>query len=322
MEMHTFAMFKYLNMRLYLLSCLLPALLLTVSSCSRPERNGTLATTTASDTGHSGYVHLSDSAFLYYDCHGNGQPLILLHGHSLDHRMWDEQLPALSEYFRVYRVDLRGYGLSSQQVEGQPFVHADDVIALMDSLGIRQTHVVGLSMGAFIAGDLVAMYPDRLLSCTLASGGIRSVKGPSEPMDSLESAQRDREIAALKAKGVDVYKKEWIEALISSGGTDRERMRAPLTQMVNDWSAWQPLHKEARCYYAREAWDSLKVRRPAVPTLFLKGERDGGGKSSMMQYLPNSRQVVLPNCGHMMNMDQPEAFNRALLDFLLPLREK
>ena len=281
---------------------------------------GRLTAQTGTDTIATGFMPVSDDITLYYDVCGNGDPLILLHGHSLDHRMWDEQLPALSPYFRIYRLDLRGYGKSSSQREGEAFVHADDVIAFMNGLNIGKAHVVGLSMGAFIAGDLLAIYPDRLLSCTLASGGIRNTKGPSEPMDSLESAKRDAEIAALKQKGIRKYKEEWIEALIQSGGTERERMREPLTRMINDWSAWQPLHKEARCYYAREAWDSLKSRKPDVPTLFLKGANEGTKNHPMMQWLPNSRQEVIPNCGHMLNMDQPEAFNRALLQFLLPLR--
>ncbi len=268
----------------------------------------------------SGTVPIDHDGYLYYDVCGTGEPLLLLHGHSLDRRMWDKQLAALSPYFRVYRIDLRGYGLSSPQREGEAFTHADDVLAFMNQLGLEKAHVVGLSMGSFIAGDLLAMYPERLLSCTLASGGIRKTPGPSEPMDSLESAKRDEEIALLKAKGLQQYKAEWIETLLKSGGSEREGMRAAITRMVNEWSAWQPLHKEARCYYAQQAWDSLKARQPQVPTLFLKGANEGNKKHSMMTWLPNSQQVVIPNAGHMLNMDQPEAFNQALLQFLLPLR--
>lgn len=270
-------------------------------------------------------VKVGGTGTLYFEevC-GNEQAenVILLHGHSLDRRMWDEQLAALHNGgYHVIRVDLRGYGFSSDQVEGEAFTHADDVVALMDSLQIRQAHIVGLSMGAFIAGDLLALYPNRLLSCTLASGQIRSTPGPSTPEDSAEWRQREQAIAALLAKGIDNYKKEWIETLLASGGTERERMRKPITRMVNDWGTWQPLHHEARCYYAREAMDSLKVHKPEVPTLFLRGatEWKEGQTIRMMNYLPHSRLMVLPNCGHMMNMDQPEAFNKALLDFFQSL---
>jgi pimeloyl-ACP methyl ester carboxylesterase len=139
-------------------------------------------------------------------------------------------------------------------------------------------------------------------------------------MDSAESAKRDHEIAALKEKGVEQMKREWTEQLISSGGSQRERMRPALTQMINDWSAWQPLHKEVRLFYAREAWQQLKERGTvSVPTLFLRGESDLKGKTFSpreAKHLSNSRIVVLPDCGHMMNMERPKDFNRSILEFL------
>ena len=74
----------------------------------------------------------------------------------------------------------------------------DDVLTLMDSLRIEKAHVVGLSMGSFVAGDLLAIHPERLLSCVMASGGIHPSKGPSEPMTAEESAKRDVEIGAQR----------------------------------------------------------------------------------------------------------------------------
>ena len=171
-------------------------------------------------------------------------------------------------------------------------------------------------MGAFIAGDLVAMHPARLLSCTMASGGIRETPGPDEPMGPEEAALRDKEIQELLHEGIDAYKKDWIEILINSGGTQRERIRKPLTRMIEEWTAWQPLHKEARCYYARMAWKALKEKRPDVPTLILHGANEHRSRSKMLDYLPHGQQTDIPDCGHMLNMEQPEAFNRVLLDFL------
>ena len=162
-------------------------------------------------TTHTGFVSTPDGGRIYYEEGGKGEPMLLLHGHSLDRRMWDDQWKPFSKHFRVVRLDFRGYGRSSVQREDLQFCHVDDVVTLMDSLGISQAHVVGLSMGSFVAGDMLAMYPERLSSCTMASGGIRNSKGPSEPMDSMERAKRDREIAALKVKGIDNF--------ITYGGT-------------------------------------------------------------------------------------------------------
>ena len=197
------------------------------------------ACTSHNETLRSGFIPVSGGGSLYYEEMGNGEPLILLHGHSLDRRMWDAQFASFARHYRTVRFDFRGYGRSSKQSETFPFTHLGDLLTLMDSLRIEQAHIVGLSMGAFVAGDMLAMNPERMLSCVMASGGIRSVKGPHEPMDSLESAQRDREIALLKRKGVENMKREWLETLVSGGGTRREEIREPLRRMIDAWDAWQ-----------------------------------------------------------------------------------
>jgi len=274
----------------------------------------------------TGYIPVSGGGRLYYEQRGKGEPLVLLHGHSLDTRMWDLQFRPFARRYRTVRFDFRGYGRSSEQREDLQFTHVDDLLTLMDSLGMQQAHVVGLSMGAFVAGDLLAMHPERLLSCTMASGGIRNSPGPSEPMDSAESHRRDREIAALRQRGIDRYKQEWIATLMASGGTQRERMRQPLTQMIADWSAWQPLHKEVRLFYGREAWQQLRSRGTVgVPTLLIRGENElkGGKKApAELQFLSHGRYIVVPDCGHMLNMERPADFNREVLRFLDESRQK
>lgn len=267
-----------------------------------------------------GFIPSRGDGQLYYEEKGSGEPVVFLHGHSLDTRMWDKQFNAFARAgLRVVRLDFRGYGRSSEQSETFQQTHLDDVLTVMDSLRIGRAHIVGLSMGAFVAAEMIAMCPERLISCTLASGSLHgSLPGPSEPMDSVESAQRDKEIAELQAKGVDVMKAEWLEALMKTGGTESRKMRKPLKRMIDDWSAWQPLHKEPRVLYGRDAQRVLEKRRSVVPTLFLSGENEHRDKvPSMSRWLDDYRYVILPNCGHMLNMDQPKAFNDTVLDFIL-----
>ena len=259
------------------------------------------------------------NASLYYEEAGQGEPLIFIHGHSLDHRMWDEQFSVLAKEYRVVRYDLRGYGISSWQTEDEQFLHAEDLVALMDSLHIDKAHIVGLSLGGFVTADMLAYFPDRMLSAFLASGNIRKSKGPSEPMTKEEAAKRDEEIAALKKKGIDAMKKEWFEGLMKSGGTQRERMRIPLWQMIDEWEAWQPLHKEVRVVAGLDAIEKLKETHPSVPTLIVEGRSPDNRFSKnpqILEYLPNGKLKVLDDCGHMMNMERPEEFNAALVEFL------
>lgn len=283
------------------------ALTLTLFSCQKNSEPKT------------GYIPVSGGGRIYYEEQGEGEPVILLHGHSLDTRMWDRQFGAIAEAgYRVVRLDFRGYGRSSEQSESFQHTHMDDVLTVMDSLRIPRAHLVGLSMGSFVAGDMVAMCPERIISCVMASGSVRSTPGPSEPMDSVESASRDREIAELKEKGIQAMKDEWLETLMSSGGSGREKMlRKPLRKMISDWSAWQPLHKEVRLFYGRDAQRVLEKRHSPVPALFITGENEKRPNApSMSRWMEHFQYQVLPDCGHMLNMEQPQAFNEAVIGFI------
>lgn len=256
---------------------------------------------------------------LYYEEAGTGEPVIFVHGHSLDHRMWNEQFPVFAKKYRAIRYDLRGYGISSPQTEDYQFTHVEDLRTLMDSLHIKKAHVVGLSLGGFVGADMLGCFPERMLSAFLASGNIRKSKGPSEPMTREEATKRDEEIAALKKKGVDVMKKEWCEGLMKSGGSQRERMLQPLWRMIDDWDAWQPLHKEVRVIAGLDALAKLKANHPAVPTLIVEGRSENNRFSEhpeILNYLPNGKMKIIDDCGHMMNMERPEEFNVALEEFL------
>ena len=106
---------------------------------------------------------------------------------------------------------------------------------------------------------------------------------------------------------------------MKSGGSRRERMRKPLWQMIQDWDAWQPLHKEVRVVAGKDAFRQLKTRKPDVPVLIVEGKSPGNKfpeHPEILDYLPNSRMLVLEDCGHMMNMERPEEFNKALREFI------
>lgn len=273
-----------------------------------------LATAMRADTG---YINLSDGGELYYETYGKGTPVILVHGHTLDRRMWRPQIEALSKHFLVITPDMRGYGRSSRMYDGIKTTHVDDLIEFMDSLHIDKAHIVGLSMGGFITADMVCMYPERMISATMASGSLRNMKGPSSPMDSTEIAKQKAAIHEVLIKGITNWRNEWVDKLVKGGGSNAESIREALFEQVNDWDGYQLLHVEPRLYYAQDAVEPLKAKCPKLPVLFLSGENEHKKPSSMMKSLPNSKFVVLKDCGHMSNMEQPEQFNKALLDFLL-----
>lgn len=266
----------------------------------------------------TGFAPLTEGGKMYYEIRGTGEPLILLHGHTLDRRMWNPQIVEFSKHFKVITIDFRGYGLSSKQTETLKTTHVDDLLSLMNYLRIEKAHIVGLSMGGFVAGDMVGMYPERMLSCVMCSGALRSQhKSINEPIDPEETEEQRAKLMQIKNQGVENWRHDWIEQLITKGGSQQETIRKPLTEMIMDWDCFQITHIEPRLYYGREAMQNLMEKRPEVPTMYLSGETEHKKSMGMLRYLPISKQVELTDCGHMSNMEQPEQFNKVVLDFLL-----
>ncbi|MBQ3635313.1 MAG: alpha/beta hydrolase [Bacteroidales bacterium] len=265
-------------------------------------------------------IEVDNGVRIHVSTCGKGSPIVLLHGHSLDSRMWAEQIEDFKKSHYVVNIDLRGYGLSSPQSEDVPFTHEADVRKVLDVLGVEKAHFVGLSMGAFIVGDIMAVHPELCLSCTLVSGGIRNTPGPNTPPDSAEIARRTNEIARVEAIGVDSMKRQWLNALLSSAGSHRDRIVEPLREMVTDWSAWQATHHEVHCYLGKDAMRALQDRnRTDLSVLFIRGSnevKDVARRPREMDYLSDGRYVILDDCGHMLNMERPAEFNELVLGFI------
>lgn len=262
-------------------------------------------------------IELKGGGTMYYqDTGGDKEVVLLLHGHTLDRRMWDGQVDVLKDKYRVVVPDLRGYGKSSDPPEGYQFTHADDAIALLDSLGIDKAHVVGLSMGAYAAGDLVAMFPSRLLSCVMVSGETCTFTGPNHPRTAKEIASRKRNIAKVKAN-VEAYKQRRVAGLLNAcHPSNRAKVRDELSREIMDWGAWQALHVTARVYYGEQAWSRLKSHKSDVPSLIIYGDSERVSKGYSLPYLPNGKLEIFKQCGHMVNLEKPQEFNALLVKWL------
>jgi serine-type D-Ala-D-Ala carboxypeptidase len=265
-----------------------------------------------------GFIPVTDGK-LYYEELGKGEPLILIQGHSLDNTMWDTQFHEFATKYRVIRYDARGYGQSTMPNENKQFMHVEDLIQLMDYLKIPKAHMVGLSMGGFIVLDCIALHQDRMLSGTMASGNIFRTNGPDKPWTFDEIAKRNKEITELKAKGIDAFKQEWFNALVNSGGTQKDQIRPALWKMIYEWEAWQPLHCEPRLLLGNSVFDKMKNVKVTIPILVLEGNAPNNhfkNHPAILDLLPSSQYKIIENAGHMMNMEQPKAFNAAVLNFL------
>ena len=264
-----------------------------------------------------GYIAVDGGGSLFYEEKGKGAPVIFIHGHSFDHYQWNPQFESLSGKFRVIRYDVRGYGRSSMPAEFSNTMHARDVIQLMDALKITKAHIIGLSMGGFIATDLLALYPERLLSVTAASGDVwGGSPGPSVPWTSEAIAKRRDEIGLYRKKGIHENKLEWWQGLTTRNGIVLETIRRPVWDMIYKWDAWQPTHVEPRFLLGTSVIDKLKERPTTVPVLVLTGDADSGKKNKLLELVPSARQAWVKNAGHVSNLENPEDFTRQIVKFL------
>jgi CubicO group peptidase (beta-lactamase class C family)/pimeloyl-ACP methyl ester carboxylesterase len=263
-----------------------------------------------------GYMITRDGAKLYYEETGKGQPLILIHGHSFDRTEWDPQFFVFAKKYRVIRYDVRGYGWSSAPYEGQTALHADDLKDLMDGLYITKAHIVGLSLGGFIATDFLALYPERLLSVTAASGDLFNTPGPGSPWTAKQIKEQRERIRQWQIKGIDANKRDWFNALTRRDGKDINVLRKPVWDMIYKWDAWQPQHVEPRYLLGDEIAAKLRLKTIKVPVMVLTGDFDAGKSNKLLAAYPTAKQVFVPNAGHVSNLENAAGFNKCVWEFL------
>ncbi|MCC7358649.1 MAG: alpha/beta fold hydrolase [Anaerolineales bacterium] len=261
-------------------------------------------------------LHLPGLLVAYTD-EGEGRPLLLLHGFPLSRRLWRPQVADLAATTRVLAPDLRGHGQSD--VTAGPYSveqYADDAARLLDALNVTQPVIVaGLSMGGYIALAFQRRHPQRVAGLILAAtrAGADSAEG---------KAKRDEAAAAARAHGARAI----VDAMLP-------KMLAPRTYQTRP-----DLVAEARALMAPtkvtgivSALAALRDRPDATkqlatirqPVLVLHGSDDQliapSEAEAMTRALPNSRLALLAGGGHLLNLEQPAAFNAAVRTFAASL---
>lgn len=250
---------------------------------------------------------------LCYDLRGDGPVVVFLHGFTLDLRMWEDQLPAFLPRFRVLRYDLRGFGRSDLPSVGEPYRPADDLRALLGSLGISKVHLVGLSAGGAVALDFALEHPDlvdRLVLVDSALGGFDWSPALVEGWDRIDRV--------AQAEGVEVARQTWLADPLFEGARTKPGVRERLETILREYSGWHWLNESPS-----QGADPPAVHRLASivsPTLVLVGEHDLPDfhriAALLAEGIPSARRVSVPGAGHMPNMEAPAAFNRIVLEFL------
>ena len=249
-----------------------------------------------------------DGVEIHYEAHGpeNAPPILLSHGYGATSRMWDGQVAAFADRYRLVLWDMRGHGQSGDPADPALYSHAltvGDMAAVLDACGIERAIIGGLSLGGVMSLAFHLAHPERVRALMLfdTGPGFRNPEARRQWNERAEARARELEEKGLPSSG---------------GGAE--------TRLARHRSA-QGLAGAARGMLTMQDGSLIgALPQIAVPTLVLVGADDRhflAAADYMAAKIPGVQKTVIPDAGHAANLDQPEAFNRAVAEFLSTLPE-
>jgi 3-oxoadipate enol-lactonase len=245
---------------------------------------------------------------------GGAQVVVLSHSLSCSLLMWDPQMDALNPYFQVLRYDIRGHG-GSDAPSGAYTLNllAGDVIKLLDALQIDRVHFVGLSLGGMVGQSLALNSPHRLRSLALCDTAA-IVPAEAQPLwqERMDKARKEGMKALL-----DQTMERWFTPFFL-------KQNSKMVALIREQLLATPVSGYIGCAEAIRRLNYLeRLSKIKMPTLIVVGEDDPGtpvsASEGMQKGISKSKLVILPSARHLSNVEQAEAFNAALLDFLRSL---
>jgi len=265
------------------------------------------------------------SALTPFNDIGNGCAVFFLHGFPFNRSMWREQIEFLSAHgYRVVAPDLRGLGEVSDELQFVTEAErqaeacrttmedmARDVAALMDRMKIDRATICGLSMGCYVAFEFVHLFPERVRALVLC--GPRA-QGP----DDAERKSREEQAQRVVTEGMRFAVASISTMLLAQKTvTEKSEVVARVSDMVLQTDPRGAAAAQRGMAERRDYSDELA--NITVPTLIIAGREDGVRKPEDAEFIHRgirgSQLVVIDDAGHLMNMEQPERFNLALIDF-------
>ncbi|MBI2469353.1 MAG: alpha/beta fold hydrolase [Candidatus Rokubacteria bacterium] len=266
------------------------------------------------------YFKTDDRVRIYYEEHGRGTPLVLAYGIGGNADMWDTNTAALAAHHRVVLWEPRGHARSDSPEDPAKYSFgrwALDLRDLLDHLGLRRAHVGGLSLGGGIATRFALLHPRRVRSLIVTNSSSAS----GLPLSVENLVMRAKSIEITLGQGMDAMAEYAMAANPNVAGRLALDPNAK-AEFYEEYRRLNPIGY-ANALRALIAMDHItrelpRLARHRIPVLLVGGDRDPslGPMKVMRRKMHGSKLVVLSPASHFANRDQPEAWNRAVLEFL------
>jgi pimeloyl-ACP methyl ester carboxylesterase len=246
---------------------------------------------------------------LHYVEKGQGPAIVFVHAFPLDHSMWDAQARFFADRYRVITPDILGFGGSQPALPWSIEQMGDELLSLVDHLEIQRLTLVGLSIGGYISLPFAAKHPDRIEKLVLAHTRARAD-------NAVERENRSQMVTALQENGIEILPDSMLPRLLgaNASGDLRDRIRRTILKASPNAAIFAVTAMRSR------ADATSLLPQLSCPTLVIAGDGDSILRvedcRQMASAIPNARFDVIPNAGHLSNLEEPEQFNRALEQFL------
>ena len=259
----------------------------------------------------------SNGINIYYESHGEGFPLVFAWGLGGSTVQWEPQIPVFSHHYRFIVWDPRGHGRSDSPPTATDYtqeIFAQDLKGLLDHLNIQGAYVGGLSMGGGIATRFTMLYPQRVAALVIIDSGSASGREvPQETRRMRKNIIRLAETEGMQAVAEHSMKNNPMISRTAALGKDHEDRIRRMYLSLNPVG-----YAHSTRMLMNTVFDNSLLQAIDKPTLVLAGEEDPALPACRFihEQIQGSQLVVIPDAGHLSNLDQPEAFNQAVLEFL------
>jgi pimeloyl-ACP methyl ester carboxylesterase len=255
-----------------------------------------------------------NNASLYYETAGGGRAVVFIHAGIADGRMWDKQFLVFAERYRVLRYDQRGYGRTTAQPA--TYSHLNDLEAVLHYLNVERAYLIGCSKGGRLALDYALAHPAHVAGLVMVNSGAPGYAGAGQ-----KPAQWDQAVAAFEAGNLDLTNELEIQVWIDGAFRTPQQVDPLVRSLALDMNRIALANEMAGLGQEAPTPDAAgRLAEVPCPLLAIASDLDNpdfiGAAEYAAKFVPGGRAVTLRGAAHLPNMEQPEEFNRVVLDFL------